>query len=232
MSAIVFSVKSWAAWTPGEGEADGWLGDALSEAAPPVMLRRRISRLGRQGLRAAWGLPEKDHARLIFSSRHGEFSRTLSIMDSIAAGTEVSPADFTLSVHHALAGLLSIATHNTEGHTAVSAGDESLFCALLEGAVCQQERPETPILVAHYDEPLPAPYDAFGHGEDETVALALSLDCQGRDYRLSWEPSAQGGTPGFRPAESVLRLLDGVTQSAVFAGERLTWTIERLDAAA
>ena len=232
MTAIVFSVKSWAAWTPDENGADGWLGEALSENAPPLMLRRRISRLGQQALRMSWGLPEKDRARLIFSSRHGEFSRTLSIMDSLTSGAEVSPADFTLSVHHALAGLLSIATHNTEGHTAVSAGAESLFYALLEGAVYRQERPDVPVLVAHYDEPLPAPYDAFGHAEDETVALALSLDRQGRDFRLSWAASAETSSPSYRPASSLLPVLKGAANTAVVVGERLTWTIERLDAAA
>ena len=228
MTAIVFSVKSWAAWSLGEGDAECWHGAVLSEASPPVMLRRRISRLGQRALRAAWELPGKERARLIFSSRHGEFGRTLSIMDSLIQGTEVSPADFSLSVHHALAGLLSIATGNTEGHTALSAGRESLFYALLEGAV----RPASPVLIAYYDEPLTSPYDAFGHQEEETVALVLCLDQEGLALRLSWEPSAEGALPGRTPAGQLLALLAGSASAAVFVGERLTWTIERADAAA
>ena len=87
----------------------------------PLLLRRRVSAIGQQALRAAWGLPAAAEARLIFASRHGEFSRTLSILDALANDQPVSPADFTLSVHHALAGLLSIAQRNRLGHTAIAA---------------------------------------------------------------------------------------------------------------
>ena len=232
MTAILFSVKSWAAWTPGDNDGDCWLGPAVSETTPPMLLRRRISRLGQRALKTAWNQPGKEHARLIFSSRHGEFGRTLSIMDSLTQGTEVSPADFTLSVHHALAGLLSIATGNTQGHTAVSAGMESLFYALLEGAVCRSERPETPVLVAYYDEPLPKPYAAFGHDDDETVALTLCLDQDGEEFHMSWIPSAEGVSTSRAPGGQLLDLLDGSARSAVIVGVRLTWTIERTHAAA
>jgi hypothetical protein len=197
-----------------------------------MMLRRRISRLGQRTLRTAWELSGKEPARLIFSSRHGEFGRTLSIMDSLIQETEVSPADFTLSVHHALAGLLSIATANTEGHTAVSAGAESLFYALLEGAAYRSEMPEAPVLVAHYDEPLPAPYDTFGHEGDENVALALCLDQNGEEFSLSWAPSAEGDPVSRTPGGQFLGLLDGTSNSTVIVGERLTWTIERANATA
>ena len=232
MTAILFSVKSWAAWTPGETDGDCWRGPGISESSPPMLLRRRISRLGQRALKTAWDQPGKERARLIFSSRHGEFGRTLSIMDSLTQGTEVSPADFTLSVHHALAGLLSIATGNTEGHTAVSSGMESLFYALLEGAVCRSEKSETPVLVAHYDELLPEPYNAFGHDDDETVALTLCLDQNGEEFLMSWAPSAEGASPSRTPGGQLLDLLDSSARSAVIVGERLTWTIERTHAAA
>jgi len=228
MTSIVFSVKSWAVWTPGADGGDCWLGSARPEAAAPMALRRRVSRLGQQALRAAWDQPEKDRARLIFSSRHGEFARTLSIMDSITAGTEVSPADFTLSVHHALAGLLSIAAKNTEGHTAIAAGRESLFTALLEAAACQAEQPERPILLAHYDEPLPAPYDHFNAEGEETAALVIGLRPDGHRYRLSWRPAAKESPLCLCPAQELARLLAGDVPALTLTGERLCWTIEDL----
>ena len=172
--------------------------------------------------------PDKQAARLVVSSRHGEFARTLSIMDSINGGTEVSPADFTLSVHHALAGLLSIAAKSTEGHTAIAAGRESLFAALLEAAACQAEQPGRPVLLMHYDEPLPEPYNHFNQIGEETAALVVSLQPGGRSYRLSWELAAAGNPLCLCPAQDIARLLAGQLQTLSLSGERLTWTIEDL----
>lgn len=231
MTAIVFSVKSWVAWNPGEADTDCWRGSLIPEAAPPLMLRRRVSRLGQRVLRAAWAQPDTANALLIFSSRHGEFSRTLSILDSLTAGTEVSPADFSLSVHHALAGLLSIATANRRGHTAVAAGLETLFYALLEGAACRREAPDVPVVIAHYDEPLPEPYDTFGQASEETVALTLCLDREGQALRLSWVSSSAGAVPSANPAGRLIDLLEGTGTSATIVGERLTWTLQRVDSA-
>src|SRR5262245_46592170 len=120
MGAVSFDILAWAAWAPGrETEAAwrAWAGVAAGAAAappsqPPLLLRRRVTTIGKAALRCVWGLPDSAGARLVFASRHGEFSRTLSILDALTAGEGVSPADFTLSVHHALAGLLSIATEN------------------------------------------------------------------------------------------------------------------------
>ncbi len=105
-----------------------------------MLLRRRVSPLGQHALRAVWGLPESETARLVFASRHGEFGRTLSILDALVSDEGVSPADFTLSVHHALAGLLSIVRKNRQGHTAVAAGSESFFFGLLDALLCLNER--------------------------------------------------------------------------------------------
>jgi len=46
-------------------------------------------------------------------------------MEGLVAGEGVSPAEFTLSVHHALVGLLSIAQSNRRGHTALAAGQRA-----------------------------------------------------------------------------------------------------------
>jgi hypothetical protein len=227
-TALSVAVTGWAAWTGG-----AWLG--AEPAAAPTMLRRRVSPLGQQALRAAWSQEASASARLVFSSRHGEFARTLSIMDELAAGHEVSPADFTLSVHHALAGLLSIARGNRLGHTAIAAGDETLFCALLEAAACLAESPAEPVVLVHYDEPLPAPFDHFSPADEETVALALTLapgDADGLRLRLSSFPLAEGAMVSPNPGGAFLDFLTGAAPEVTIHGDRLTWRIERLDAAA
>ncbi len=138
MASLHFRLRAWAAWLPGQIEP------AAAESLP-LLLRRRIGGLGQQALRAAWSLPDSAAARLIFASRHGEFGRTLSILDALAKGEEISPADFTLSVHHALAGLLSIARGNRHGHTTIAAGRESFGFGLLEALSCLVEKPAEPV---------------------------------------------------------------------------------------
>jgi len=141
----------------------------------PASLRRRVSAIGRKALEAAWEiLPEQGSPRLVLSSRHGEYRRTFGLLTSLAEDGTVSPAEFGLSVHHALAGLLSIATANHSGHTAISAGANSFGYGLLEAASCLDED-RAPVLLIHFDEPLPEIYPPLNDGGDPPLALALLL---------------------------------------------------------
>jgi hypothetical protein len=183
-------------------------------------------------MRCAWGLPDASNARLVFASRNGEFGRTLSILDSLITGDGVSPADFTLSVHHALAGVLSIAQGNRRGHTSVAAGPDSFALGLLEATASLSEHPEEPVLLVYYDEPLPAPYSTFA-GAEETHAVALSLRGSGNDGALINGSIACGS--GREPTEGAslafLRfLLTGA--DTVAPGERIDWRWGRYAAAA
>lgn len=198
------------------------------------MLRRRVSPLGQKALRAAW--TEVDSAaRLVFSSRHGEFGRTLSIMDALVREEEVSPADFTLSVHHALAGLLSIAQGNHLGHTAIAAGTESLFFGLMEAVACSIENPSVPVVLVYYDEPLPEPFDHFRAQEEETIALALRFEGRegaGLALRMSSSPAPAGAAATPRPGNEFLAFLQGDASRASIVGDRMAWSFEKTHAAA
>src|ERR1700681_2963906 len=89
MNPIRFRLRAWESWTPDH--------NPQKTEALPALLRRRVTSLGRQALGSAWGLPETARARLILSSRHGEFSRTLSLLEAVTSRNDLSPADFTLS---------------------------------------------------------------------------------------------------------------------------------------
>lgn len=190
MREHLFCIRNWAAWTPGRETEASWrdwagapgvspCGDGMTRPPPPALLRRRVSPLGQAALRMAWGLAETPDARVILASRHGEFGRTLSILDSLAAGDGVSPADFTLSVHHALLGLLSIAADNHQGHTAIAAGSASFGMGFVEALACLIEQPARPVVLLYYDEELPAPFDHFNETHDQPLVLALALASAG-----------------------------------------------------
>ena len=141
----------------------------------PPTLRRRVTAVGQMAFRAACELSVPERARFIFCSRHGEFRRTLSILAALTNGEALSPAEFSLSVHNALAGLLSIAWRNTAGHTTIAAGADSFGSALVEAASLLMERPDEPVLLVYFDEQLPEPYDEIADNDETCVAIAMLL---------------------------------------------------------
>lgn len=198
----------------------------------PASLRRRISPIGRKVLEAAWATLPDDGVmpRLILSSRHGEYDRTLGLLSELAHSGEVSPAEFSLSVHHALAGLLSIATNNSAGHAAISAGPETFACAMLEAAACLGESDE-PVLLMHFDEVLPEIYATVA-GEtqaEKAVALALLLLPEDADdgelFTFDMAPAPELGTDPL--ALRFADLLTSGAESAFGNGPRMSWRWHR-----
>lgn len=171
--SVHLQVAAWAVWDGQDATLQ--VGGAVSpRPSLPLSLRRRVSAIGRRALEAAWAvLPDDLSPRLVLASRHGEYSRTFDLLSGLTMTGEVSPADFSLAVHHALVGLLSIATGNREGHTAVAAGRESLGYGLLEAATFVAEQGH-PALMVYYDEPLPEGYAPVVAG-DCASAMALAV---------------------------------------------------------
>lgn len=195
--------------------------------ALPALLRRRVSPLGRKALEAAWAiLPADCQPRLILASRHGEYARTFELLTSLGETGEVSPAEFSLAVHHALAGLLSIATGNRQGHSGVAAGADSFGYGLLEAA-CFVVEQAVPALLFYFDEALPAIYAPVSDDDGPAfppLALAVLLVPQ------SW-PAARvihmrledgGGPQGQSLAHSFLSVLEQ-GEETVAQGGRHSW---------
>lgn len=219
--SLCAGLAAWAAWLPG---CAGMIsGGAVPPATPiPAGLRRRVTPIGRKALETAWAILPRDGQmpRIILSSRHGEYARTFGLLTSLVDSGEVSPAEFSLSVHHGLAGLLSIATGNTAGHGAVAGGNESFGYGFIEAATSLAEAGQ-PVLLMHFDEALPGEY---GAPAEEPVALALLL-VPGRDIALEMSPAA---APGADPlALCFATLLRDCAAEASGRGERLSWRWRR-----
>lgn len=142
----------------------------------PSLLRRRISTIGQEVFRLAYAIGELPNARFVFCSRYGELDRTLRILQSICQSEPVSPADFSLSVLNALAGLLSIASKNTAAHTAISAGADTFACGLLEAVTLLNDGSHEPVLLAYFDDLLPPPYDELAEAAETGLALVILLE--------------------------------------------------------
>ncbi|WP_417797590.1 beta-ketoacyl synthase chain length factor [Terasakiella pusilla] len=209
---LSFSVRDWAAWGPGLEtlqaweESDNLFEDLRAEdLAPPVkdlpmMLRRRLSRLGRMMMRVSHDVDPQDQAAVVFSSRYGESAQTVTLLQSLSLSEPLSPANFSMSVHNGLAGLLSIATKNTKPHTAISAGKGSFCAGLLEACALLSSGQEGRVLLVHCDEPLSDFYEGFTDPSVKPFALALVLEAKGKEALSLSVTSGQGQGPSCEDA--------------------------------
>jgi hypothetical protein len=223
--------KDWIAWAHGSKAV---VESGHSPVMLPPILRRRVSALGQMAFKAAGKLSVPESVRFIFCSRHGEFIRTLGILIALAAGEPVSPAEFSLAVHNALAGLLSIASRNTAGHTAIAAGADSFRSALIEASSCLMERPDQPVLLVYSDDSLPDPYAEIADSDEICVALAILLtsprhntrDVNARDVVLELPPPgimAKTAESASGQALAFIRFLLTEKSEERPGGERAQW---------
>ena len=183
---VRFSVERWAAWAPGLGDHAAWRAwlrypstISHSEEPPllemPAMLRRRVERLGRVALQAAyWGQGDCAQCPIVFASRRGDISRSLQLLRQLALGEPLSPAAFSTSVHNAIGALYSIANAPTGAYTAVAAGEETVEAAFVE-ALGQLVDGASHVLIVCYDEPMAAPYNTFQDGPEFVRAMAYRI---------------------------------------------------------
>ncbi|MFT4179571.1 MAG: beta-ketoacyl synthase chain length factor [Thermomonas sp.] len=195
---IDFVVADWAAWAPGLQEREAWRAWAQAPFPPrgdempalpevPAMQRRRIDRLGRMAVQAAWWCqpPQKhDGVPLVFASRHGDVQRSFELLQQLAKDEAMSPTQFGLSVHNAVAALYSIVRGERGNYLAIAAGRATAEAALVEAAgLLADGAPEVQVVV--YDAGLPGAYSAFLDEPDAPHAWSWRLRADGEGTRLS-----------------------------------------------
>lgn len=162
-------------WISGQGicPTDG------TYPALPAALRRRLSPLGKLAMTELYEslshLP-KDQSTIpwVASCRHGDTARMVSLLSDLAEEEQLSPMDFSLSVHNAIIGMFSIATKNSQSHTALSGGKLSFEMGLLE-AYALQKTSRKSVGYIYYDMPLPGLYYKGDHNENLECCLTMIL---------------------------------------------------------
>lgn len=169
--AVKFSLSHWSGWTtpalvPSSSELSVRIAETPDASAIPTMLRRRLNTLGRAAAAEILRYTEsQQHLPVVYSSRHGDIGRTLSVLRELAGKEPVSPMGFSLSVHNAVPGILSIHSGNTANITSLAALNESLVPTLLEATgLLQDGHPQVMCLFA--DVPIP---DIYRHSCPEPV---------------------------------------------------------------
>jgi hypothetical protein len=229
MPEFAIILARWAAWAPGlESETDWahWDGEPpQGPAVPdlswlPPMQRRRLPALARGVFHVARqaGGDDVDRLPTVLASAHGELSRTLGLLNDLAENEPLSPAAFSLSVHNAVSGQLSIALGNRAPASCVALAGDGISTALLE-AQCLAG-PGGDALVVIYEAPLPEQYRPYQQSDTFPWALALRLGPGGTGYRLS-RRAGSGGPANQGPA--LARFLAAGDADLTLRGPRSDW---------
>ncbi len=143
------------------------------------MQKRRLSAFNKMALHCAYEAGRNDgEIAVVFSSRHGDLHKTSALLDSLAKNDSLSPTAFSMSVHNASAGLLSIFTGNRCASNTVSAGRDSFLMALVDAYARINSGACDKVLVVHCDQALPLDYLCFQDEQqiDHAVAFVMSKD--------------------------------------------------------
>lgn len=209
--SLEIPVAAWSAWAPGLDSAAAWdswaagNSDMQSDGTPELpfvapLMRRRLGKTARMMLWVAQqcgaGHPE---LRTVFVSRHGELNRTVPMLRELARNGELSPTDFSLSVHNAAGGVCSIVRHDRSASVSVAAGEESFAYGLIEAAIQWRLAPQRPVLVVYADEPVPAEYRAFVTHEAPPHALAVLLSADAKTNVRVRRFAVPGNPPSTEP---------------------------------
>lgn len=194
--------------------------DALK--AVPTMLRRRFNGHGKAiaATALATGVVQSADA-IVYASQHGDIERTTEILQAMASGEAVSPTSFSLSVHNAIPGLLSIALKNHAPITSLAAGEEPLLPVLLEAAGLLAEGHQTvlcllgdPTLPSNYSNEPSLPRWAMAFVVSQREGLAVSIaQCDSNDAASE------------DPRSGLLALIEGKTNALDIAHNQRLWRL-------
>jgi hypothetical protein len=234
--AAGFSLRHWAAWAPGLEDRSAWQAWARApfrpagETAPPVsdmpaMLRRRAERLGRMALAVLYQ-GASPGAPIVYCSRYGELARVARLLEELAATGGVSPQGFSVSVHNAIAGLYSIATHGRENVQSLAAAEATPLAGLIDAAGLLADGAGCVRLVL-CEEPVPPVFAPFAEPTDCPYAVLLEL-AAGNEFRFDWaRPPADAAPPTLPPALAVLHFLLGDARDVTIVAGRQAGRLSR-----
>jgi len=247
MSDLNLSIENWAAWIPADAAwipADGaWIpadsgkqettsDSRISTLEPDVRFllanqRRRLSPLSRIVVdtyhRANSSPTEGLQIPSILCSTYGEHVRNTNLILDISANSDVSPTAFSLSVHNAVAGLISIFYGNEAPCLTMATNKKGVSVALFEAYSMLRETSQVSLTI--YDGPVHESYRNALPDSKDTAAISLILSPANlkKDTlhikRIATESGAQVRSPFHEIVEIVKLLQGGEAQNQLVLGD-------------
>lgn len=195
------NIEHWTAWAGGldKQQLTLWaqnklpFADAYKWPTPNSVdkaQRRRLSPLAKiimsqiEEIEGAANLPS------VFSTRHGDLPKTISLLEDVGIGEDLSPTQFALSVHNAVSGQFSMVHHNIQPSNVVSGGKDSLLCAVIDATSRLTNSDSDNILLVHADMPLPDAYQRYQDEQQIPHCLILKLSKKACTNRFFIEKNA------------------------------------------
>ncbi|WP_406020232.1 beta-ketoacyl synthase chain length factor [Succinivibrio sp.] len=141
----------------------------------PMMTARRLSDGCKLAVDAAMELTlENSIDAVIFSSASGELEHNYKVLKSTVQKTDVSPTDFSMSVHNAAVGNYTILSKRKIPSSSVSAGIDSFVMALTD-AYAMIKTGAKNVLICDYDVTIPEFFKVYLDVAYPTYPHALAL---------------------------------------------------------
>lgn len=231
MTMFDFILCEWCAWTQGLVDTDSRLLDMEKAVLPecvPRMLQRRLSPLARAVFCVAdQCIKSNEILPVVFSSAHGELSKSLEMLKTIQANEELSPTAFSLSVHNAIAGLFSIAYGNSQDITVIAPGLEGIAPAFID-AIGLLHEGANEVLVIFYDEPINDfyPIAPFNLNTPFPCVLSLRIALTGHGIPFHFCRLAESRNDGEHSVQllAFIKFLLGGQQSLSLGNQGHSWT--------
>lgn len=239
------TIEHWRGWMPGVSSTEQWQqwcqtaathsdNSSVDVSAIPPMLRRRLSPMGRAATSRLMPLLPLLHnpssTPIVFASRHGEVGRTQKMLCDLAADELLSPTAFSLSVHNAICGIISINQKVTANINAIAAaGSELMACLVEAGGLLSEDHCEQ-VLCVLCDEPLPAPYQPYCEQPEQPFALAFIASNSASPKAactITLSATQQSSSQTTSPLQLIHLLCGEKTHIEASLNNRL-WSIQRL----
>ncbi len=240
---VSLAIESWSALGPGletTAQWQSWFAKASDdelEATPPslkqipALLRRRFSTLGKYAAASTLNLlAEGESLPSIFASRHGDTGLTLSLLEEIGRAEPISPTGFSLAVHNAVAGIISIARADKAPITAISSMQGLLLQTFFEAVVQLESHPR--VLCVINDIPLPELYRPYELGPPFPFALAFIVrrsDSSDANLILRPTPEADSQLSTYDEIFQFIKLLVDKQGSLVIKANQMSWSLTMVD---
>ena len=229
MSKQEFYIRQCTVWSNPLTLTDGFSTCVLGNPADqiPKSQRRRLKNFGRHAVGVALSGPDEKNLQTVFSSRYGDLAQTVDLLDAIDRRDILSPASFSMSVHNAVPGFLSILKGNKAPYTSVSAGRETFVAGLSETLTRINFGECDEVNFIYADTALPEQYQQFtvtNEGVSFVFRALISQSYREGSVKIRLErqntKSQQKAADPVSHALSFLGVVDGKQYKANLAGER------------
>lgn len=153
----------------------------------PPLMRRKLGSTDRLALDSMLEVFEEGFEEIVFSSRFGEIDRLKTIISQYQEFDEVSPAQFSASVHNYAAGFFTLYKKLNIPYFALSSGENSISAGLVKSVISKNSR----ILFVYADE----------------VSVACSINKSGEGAKYIFNPEKKGQNEN--EYESFIAFLEG-----------------------